>query len=252
VPRDADTIVGPPGAVRNHAGSNGSGTRPLPKRRTLPNGRAALGGLLVALSTLVLFSVAQSQGRSDLERYVVASRALALGTRLSAADLRITDLHVPQGDLRRHVFGDVRALVGSVVIAPIAAGELVQTSSIVDGGDAPGWRQIAVPIDPARSFGDRLRAGELVDVVATFGNGADAFTAPVVRSARVVTRETGDGGLGQSKGQLVVLAVTTDDEAIAIAHAVAAGEVSLIRVGAAGPRAEPPSPYRAPRPDNQR
>jgi Flp pilus assembly protein CpaB len=184
-----------------------------------------------------------------LERYVVASHALGIGTRIAVADLRTTELHVPAGALRTRVFADPRALVGSIVVAPIADGELIQASAVLARDSAADLRQISVPIEAARSLGDRLQAGEFVDVVATFGTGGDAFTVAVVHAARVVGRDSNGGTLGDKKGQVVVLAVTTADDAIAIAHAVAAGQVSLVRVsGTTGDAGEPPAPYRAPRP----
>lgn len=246
MPRGSETIAvaGDPVAT----GPRSNGMRPLQKRRSLPNGRAALGGLLVTAATVVLFSVAAARDNSPMERYVVADHALGLGTRIAAGDLRTTELHLPEGALRQRVFGDLTALIGSIVIAPVAEGELIQASAVVARNAAPDLRQISVPIEAARSLGDRLQPGELVDVLATFGTGADAFTVPVVRAARVVGRDSTGGPLGESKGQVIVLAVDNSPDAIAIAHAVAAGQVSLVRVSGTSPASGDEAPYRPPRP----
>lgn len=226
-----------------------NGVRPLPRRRGVPNGRAALGGLLVALAILLLFSVADSRGGTHLERYVVARRPLLIGAHIAASDLTTAAIHVPTGNLRRHVFNNPNRVVGAVVVAPVAAGELVQASAIIAADSVTDQRQVSVPIASARALGDRLQPGELVDVVATFGSGADAFSLAVVKSARVVARDTSGGPLGDSKGEVVILAVRTSEEAVAVAHAIAAGQISLIRVSGVGPEpSATDAPYRAPRP----
>ncbi|MBA3654770.1 MAG: hypothetical protein H0W70_11345 [Actinobacteria bacterium] len=229
-------------------GSGHDGTRRLTPRRSVPNGRAALGALLVAGATVVLFSIADSRGHPALERYVVARHPLAIGARIDAGDLAITPLHLPEGALRGRLFTRTQRLVGAVVVAPVGAGELVQASAVIAAGAQPELRQISVPIEAARALGERLQPGELVDVVATFGTGADAFTIAVVDGARVVARDGGTGPLGDRKAQVVILAVDSSQQAMAIAHAISAGQLSLVRVSGAAPAGGSPEPYRAPRP----
>jgi Flp pilus assembly protein CpaB len=211
-----------------------------------------LGALLIAGATVVLFSIAENRTRPDLERYIVARRALAVGTHIAAADLSTAPMHVAATPLRGRLFLSGRALVGAVVIAPVAPGELVQASAVVTADSLTTERQISVPIEAARALGDRLRVGELVDVVATYGTGGDAFTVTVVRAARVIARDSGGGPLGDRKSQVIVLGIDNGDDAMAIAHAVAAGEISLVRVTGAPSDLATPPPYRAPRPTASR
>jgi Flp pilus assembly protein CpaB len=135
------------------------------------------------------------------------------------------------------VFSRTTDVVGAVVLAPLVPGELIQSSSVVRSLTPSDQRQISVPIETARALGDRLVAGELVDVVATFGTGSDAYTVTVVTGARVVSRDATGGTLGDRKTEIVTLSVSDARSAVAIAHAVAAGEISFIRVTSA--RAEP-------------
>ncbi len=244
VTRTARPIAGTAGTDQG-----GNGSRPIPRRRPLPNGRAALGGLLIAVATIVLFTVAGGNGGSDLQRYVVARRPLTIGARIVAADLTTASMHVPTSALRTRVFDRPARLIGAVVVAPVATGELIQASAVIAAGTISDQRQISVPIESARALGDRLQPGELVDVVATFGSGADAFTATIVTGARVVDRDASTGPLGDRKGQVVVLSVATADDAMAVAHAIAAGQISLVRVsGAPNAAAAASNSYRAPRP----
>lgn len=244
------TTVGGP---RTHLGASGQGDdlRPLPRPRRRPNGRAALGALLVALAVVVLFSVAEDRGRPRLETYVAARRALAIGERITAGDLTTASLHVPNGPLRGHVFRRAEDVVGAVVVAPIAGGELLQTSSLVRSLERDE-RQVSVPIETARALGDSLAPGELVDVVATFGTGSEAFSVTVVSRARIVSKQATGGALGDHKTEVVTLGLADADSAIALAHAVAAGEISFIRVTGSNAATSPPAIYRAPQPEKTR
>lgn len=241
------------GSTRTRQSANGHGEelRPLPRPRRGPNGRAALGALLVALAVVVLFSVAEDRGHPRLETYVAARHALAIGDRINARDLATASLHVPNGSLRGHVFQRADEVVGAVVIAPIGGGELLQASSLVRSLDR-NERQVSVPIESARALGDSLAPGELVDVVATFGTGSDAFSVTVVSGARIVARQTTGGALTDHKTEVVTLGVTDAESAVALAHAVAAGEISFIRVTGVGASAAPPAIYRAPQPEKSR
>ena len=232
---------------RTAQGTSTNGARPLPRRRTSGlNGRAALGGLLVAVAIVLLFSVGRST--TTMERYVVARRPLAIGAQIAPGDVTTARLHLAPGSLRGRLFDRPSRVVGAVVLAPMAAGELVQASAVVAAGAATPDRQVSVPIEASRALGTRLQPGERVDVVATCGTGADAFTVTVVRAARVVARDLNDGALGDRRGEVVVLAVGSGEEAVAVAHAVAAGQLSLVRVTGVAPDASTDAPYRAPRP----
>jgi len=232
--------------------------RPLTTNRRRPNGRAALGALLVAISVLLLFGLANGRGANPLEHYVVARHPLAVGTRIRAGDLTTAAIHVPSGALRNRIFLRPAALVGAVAVASVGAGELVQASAVIAAG--AGWgailRQVSVPIETGRALGSRLQPGEAVDVLATYGTGADAFTATVVRSAVLVARDAPIGSLGDRRTEVLVLGVRTAADATALAHAVAVGQLSVVRTSGVAtgdaPGIEVDGPYRPDRPGTSR
>jgi hypothetical protein len=75
---------------------------------------------------------------------------------------------------------------------------------------------------------DRLRPGDRVDVLATVGTGAAARTEVVVRQALVQQRSGSSGALA---GDAVAITLAVDDPAqvLAVAHALRAAEVTLVR-----------------------
>lgn len=243
--RPAPTVAGP--------GTNGA--RPLRRRRALPGGRAVVGGFLVALAAVGIFAGYTTATADTREPWLVARQDLPLGHRITRADLATLPIDLP-GLLRSRSYRDAGQLVGSVVIGPVAKGELIQSSDVLAGTGAAGpERQISFPVESARAVDGRLRKGEFVDVLATYGTGAEGYTVVVVRSARVADRHESRSSLADSGDEVVTLAVPTTGDTLAVAHAVDAGTVTLVRASAPAPAettpaggVAPPPTYTAPPP----
>ena len=206
-----------------------------------------VGGFLVALAAVGIFAGYTSATTDSRQLYLVARRDLPLGHRISKADLGTLPMDLPRL-LQARSYREPARLVGSVVIGPVAKGELVQASDVLAGDDPPGNRQISFPIESARAVDGQLRRGEFVDVLATYGTGADGYTVVVVKGVRVAARTESEGSLSDSGDEVVTLAVPAPSDTLAVAHAVSAGVVTLVR--AADARSVPapagPSVYTAP------
>ncbi len=219
-----------------------SGAGRGPRLRRLPAGsRAAVGGLLVAVAAVGLFAAALGAG-SAAESYVVARRSLAPGARLAADDLRTQPLALPDPQ-RRRAFEDPAALVGAVVLAPLEPGELVQASAVADGRAAVDAQELSFRVDTAM-VGD-LRPGERIDVLGTFGSGADAITAVVARHAAITGVDRAPA-LVTDGSTVLTVALESDEDALALAHGVALAKLAVVRSGPASSASTDASPYRGP------
>jgi Flp pilus assembly protein CpaB len=228
-------------------GGNAGRGRAVRPRRTLPGGRAVAGGFLVALAAIGIFAAYTGATSGDSRRYLVASQDLALGHRLSKADLASLPMDLPPF-LRGRAYRDPTGLVGAVVIGPVAKGELIQASDVLvrPGGSAD--REISFPIESARAVDGQLKPGEFVDVLASYGSGNDGYTMAVMRGARVVHRSQPRGTLGDGADEVITLAIPDRGDTLAVAHAVNTGSVTLVRAAAA-PDGQGPADgatYRAP------
>ena len=87
--------------------------------------------------------------------------------------------------------------------------------------------QLAIP--GSRAVAGTLRPGDRVDVLATFGSGGETYTVAVVRQAEVLDAGRTGGSLASGDSETITLAVASSDEALAVSHAVTAGEVTLVR-----------------------
>lgn len=224
---------------RNGHRSPGGAGAGRPRARSVPGGRAVLGGFLVAAAVVGLFWASSRPGAPSA-RYVVAGRDIAPGARLAAGDLRLQALDLPPA-LAGRAFSDPAALEGAVAVGPLAAGELVQASAVVAKPSSPSSREVSVAV-PAATLPPGLETGERIDLVATFGAGGDAFSTYVVRQAQIV----GIHRLGRDERDATVT-VALDDagEAIALAHASQQAKLTVVRATGAPPVAANPPAYRA-------
>lgn len=135
--------------------------------------KGALPLVGVAVLGLVTFAVVLAflSGVSRSAEVVVASRGLAAGTRLTAADVALKRIHASA--VLQDALTDPAEAVGQVLSAPRLAGEQIPRSLVGDravSGIAatlpPDWRAIAVRVDQATGLAGVLRAGDRVEAVA--------------------------------------------------------------------------------------
>jgi Flp pilus assembly protein CpaB len=235
---DLGVSSAPPGAAGVEAVR-----REVRRRRGLPSGRAVVGGFLVAASVVGVVAVSSAGSGTPADAYVVVTGNVDAGEVLAPGDLELVPLDLP--DAQRAVsYTDVGVLAGATALAPLSAGQLVQSSDVAKPPGGPGLATVSLPVEPARALDGALRRGDKVDVIATTTEGGGPATRTVSSDALVVdVVGSGGGGLGGPTELSVELAVPPEDlEAVAEAGAVAT--VTLARTtGVASERSDRnPSP----------
>ena len=220
--------------------------RAVRRRRSLPGSRAVVGGLLVAASAVGLFAVASGSAEGPGHSYVVARHELAAGTRLQQSDLELAPMELAAG-VRARVFDSAQPLVGATLVAPLGAGELVQSSAVVARKGDVASRELSFTLERGR-LGLGVKQGERADLLATYGSGNDSFTAVVVRQALLVAIERPRTSSGDGGAATVTVAVDDPADALALAHAIQQGKVTLVRATGAPPLPGVPPTYRVGRP----
>jgi len=221
--------VGSPAGRSDHRGSASGAARSILRRRVLPGGRAVVGSFIVALAAVLTFYAYSRGAHTPSQQYVVALRDLAPGDRISATDVGLVALNLPDAGVRHQVFGSPSTVIGASVLAPISDGALIQASEIVGRGGAVGSREISLDIDRSRAVGGTLKPGEYVDVLGTFGQGSDSYTSVIVPHVEVLTVAADGGDLGGATTELIVFAVDDGVSAEALANAAIAAQITLIR-----------------------
>lgn len=201
------------------------------RRRPLPGGRALVGGLLVSASAVGMFALYLHAVSTSGTPFVVATRDLAVGQRLTLGDLSTSPMRLPASIADRQVFRDPRSLVGAVVVGPVQAGGLLEVSDVVSGASAAPGRQLSFPIDASRAVDGTLEIGDSVDVIATYGSGLAAVTTTVAQGLRVVGHEgqAASFGSGSSSSEVVTLSVPASVDLLKLVEAINVGQVVLVR-----------------------
>ncbi len=206
-----------------------------------------VGAFLVTAAGVGIFAAYTGATTNHGVSYVVARHTLAVGQRISAADLTTAPMVLSSTIGSEFAFRDPGRLVGALVVGPVQAGELIQASSVVARTGTSGDRQLSFPIAAARAVDGKLQVGDLVDVLATYGSGADATTVAVVRQAEVVARSDASATFDPTGGttETITLGLPQSVDSLAVAHAVDAGQVMLVRSTGAGAATDSGS-YRSP------
>lgn len=124
--------------------SNGSGpprsARPLHRARSLPGGRAVVGGFLVAASAVGVFAAYTAASSGPDTSYVVVDVDVPAGERLAGDQLSLVPLELPDAQ-RQVAFTDVDLLDGATALSSMTAGQLVQTGDVAKPAGGPGGRR---------------------------------------------------------------------------------------------------------------
>lgn len=186
------------------------------------------GGFLVAAAVVGTVAAQNAASGPPTTRYVVAASSLPAGHALAVTDLTTRAIDLPE-PLAQHLYRDPSQLIGRVLAATLAGGELVQGSAIAQRGPVAGEREVSFTSDPARSLGQRIAAGDVVDLYATSGQGEGGTTTAIVRSARVIDRQGRDG----AAGFIYTVALADPDDIQQLVAAAAAGSLTVVRATAA-------------------
>ncbi len=159
---------------------------------------------------------------------VVATRPLARGTVLETEVLRVRE--VPSNYAPPGAIASVDEVAGRTLVTDLAVGEVVTRTRVEVSGGAvaalvpPGLR--AFPIRAGVPPG-AVRAGDRVDVLATFG-GPRPYTETVASGLEVLAiLEEESGAVIADGGGPALLLLVSPDAAERLAHAVAFGRLSI-------------------------
>ncbi|MEX1218713.1 MAG: SAF domain-containing protein [Acidimicrobiales bacterium] len=199
-----------------------------------PNSRTIVGGLLVSAAALASYLTVSGAGTTQQQTMIVASRSIAAGERLDSSSLTTTSID-KKSSLATHGYSSVDSLSGAVAIAPLGEGELIQRSAVLTSSTNEPTREFSFPVDRERALNGDLRAGERVDVLATYGSGSDSTTTVLARDARVVRMsDAKTGALGSSGKLIITLALASADQMLDAVHAAQVASITVVRSTLAG------------------
>jgi Flp pilus assembly protein CpaB len=236
--------------TRPSDGITATDAREGPPRRVVtrvpgvPGGRAVVGGLLIALAGVGTFVSWQRASGTPDQSYAVADRALEPGEPVTSDAIRFVPIDLP-ADVAAAAFGSAAQLEGRVLVAPVGEGELLQRGVLSDQAQAEPAAEVSIALARDLAVDGRLRAGDTVDVYATYDTGTELVASGV----RVISVTESGGSFGDGRELTVTLALTDQSRRIPVINAARDGQVTLVRTThvtrnststGAGPPGEPP------------
>lgn len=205
--------------------------RVIRRRVGLPGGRAVLGALLVALAAIGVFLAYTDATREPGDPLVVVRDPIRVGEEIAATDLDVVTASLPSS-ARHAAFSSLDEVVGHIAIAPLAPGDIVQSSAITDNPRGEAANEVAITLPREQIAVGRLKEGERVDVFVSY----ETRTASVVRGAEVVQIGAAtDRSLTSERELSIVVAVPSGDTVAALVHALRTGDVTVVRSTLAQP-----------------
>lgn len=200
------------------------------RRQGLPGSRSVVGGLLVAVAALLTWWAATASSGGPVPRYLAAAQPIGAGERISAHHL--AHVEVDLGDeLARSAFTSPESLVGAVAVGPIAEGELIQAGSVAQEESPSPERELTFPVVSTWAGGGDLRAGDRIDVYATYGDGTGSQTRRVLTDVRVrrIQAPSGDR-LGETRQQTITVGLGSEVPVALVVNAVQSADLTVTRV----------------------
>ena len=185
--------------------------RSIVSRRSLPNGRALVGALLVTIAATGAFVFSTRGDSGPVDEYLVLLRDVEAGGSLSAADVAYEPMTL-SSELADMAFsstpGDTAAhLDGATALRFLNAGALLLSSDLRGAAQVPGaetteTHELTLPV-PLERAPEMLARGDRVTVLAHDPRNDATWTA--VEDGIVLEYSTSDDGFGsRSHGRLTL------------------------------------------------
>lgn len=196
------------------------------------------GAFLVTAAAVGVFAAYLDATAAPSTSWLVAATEIAPGDVVEAGDLDTVAIEVPELQQGQLVPASrLDDIAGRVALGPVREGDLVQWTTVlaVEAPDAATTFTFSLPANRVAFRGD-LAAGDTIDIVATYSD----TTVYVARDVRLLANPATAAGDG---GATITIAVEEPDTVLAVANALDAAQVFVVRSDPDGGELTPP-PFR--------
>jgi hypothetical protein len=221
-------------AERNDSAKRLEPVRRIDRRPGLPGGRALVGALLMVVAAVGVFVAYTDATGNPSTSYVVAATDLRVGDAIASEDLELTSIDLP-ASVSARAFISPDELTGRVVVAPVAAGEVLQASAVTEQVPPEAGTEVAITVPRENVATGRLEVGDRVDVFQTTEEG----TSTVVRGVQVIDLTVDDSDDLGDGGDVEVVVIVPDGGAVGeLIHALRVADITIVRSTFAEPSDE--------------
>jgi hypothetical protein len=209
-----------PSVIPREAGTSQPAGRKLRRRFSASH-------MLIAFAVVLAFvlNILALQDRSATTLVAVADQPIAAGARFTPDLVRLVPVSSDFEGLASLV-DETRlpGLAGHIVQRPVGEGGVIEMSLLSEPAASSGLRSMSIPIDPARAAGGSIAVGDRIDVITV----RDHIASYVATDLEILGVSPVGAPTLSAIDPYVVVAVSSS-EALAIAEALAAGPIDVLR-----------------------
>ncbi len=215
-----------PSVISREAGTSLPPAKPVRRRPSLSH-------ILIAVTVILafVFNYLALQNRDAEVLVAVAAEPIAEGSVVTPEVVRFVpvaaDFEAVETLFLQDELGDMQ---GRILARSIPAGGLIDTAALVDSGVADGHRAMSIPVEIEHAAGARIVVGDRVDVITV----VDGIARYVATDLAVIALAEAEAG-GLSTGGYHITVAVDDEEALALAEAIANGSLEIVRSTGAAP-----------------
>lgn len=205
---------------------------PTPAGRRIGR-RLSATHVLIAIVVILAFvlNLLVLRDRSSTTLVAVADQPLTTGSVVTQDSIRLVPLDSGFEAIEQMITeDDLATFIGWVVGRPLAEGEVLGVSALVEPGEGPGLRSMSLPVPIEHAAGGSIVAGDRVDVISVV-DGQARFVANDLEVTGVA--DPASGGIGMAGAHHIVVAVTAE-QALELATALQSGSLEVVRSTGAG------------------
>jgi hypothetical protein len=198
--------------------------------------RLSASHVIIAIVVVLAFvlNLLVLHDRDSTTLVAVATQPIAAGVAVDPASLRLVPVDSGFEALPGLVTEtDLIEMDGWVASRSVPEGGLIERAVVMEPGSSSGMRSMSLPVSIEHAAGGALVAGDRVDVIAVF----DGTARFVASDLEVTSVAAGSSGIGAVSSYHVVVSVGAG-EALALAQALDAGSVEIVRSTGAEPIGE--------------
>jgi len=219
-------VASGPSVISREAGTSSPPAKPVRRRPSLSH-------ILISVTVILAFGLnyLALQNREAVILVAIADQPISEGSVLTADALRLVPLAADFDAVETLlVEDDLTAMEGRIFARSIPAGGLIEVAALVDAGVEDGHRAMSIPIAVEHAAGAVMVVGDRVDVITV----VDGVARFVATDLAVIAHAEAEGG-GLSAAAYHVTVAVDEEEALALAEAIDAGSLELVRSTGAAP-----------------
>jgi Flp pilus assembly protein CpaB len=189
--------------------------------------------ILIGVAVVLAFglNLLALRGRDATVLVAVADKAIPEGTAIDGDAVRFVPMAADFDALSALVTeSELESVEGRVASRSFDEGALLDESALIAGGVDDGLRTMSIPVPVEHAAGARVVVGDRVDVISLVEG-----TARFVATDLLVVSHAEPGSTGLGGSSYFVTVALDADQALALAEAIGAGSVEVVRSTGASP-----------------